>query len=212
MNVTLDEFNLLLSNYDYIFNNNYIVCENATPYQTKYIDITKEWLNNTTPNSNEVLDLNYYVHEGIKYNVDGKYIVLDYSKKEKEIAIWLEKNFGGEIYMIPRINVPENIKTPDYIFRGEKWDLKVISGESNQVFYHAIYNKSNQSNNFIFDITNSSLTLEQSKILIAKLYYRTDVPFIDKILLKKGNNFLIYKKCDRTVRSARPHLLNVNIL
>lgn len=44
--------------------------------------------------------------------------------------------------MIPRINIPENIKTPDYIFRGEKWDLKVINGKSNQVFYHAIYNKS----------------------------------------------------------------------
>ena len=52
--------------------------------------------------------------------MDGKYIVLDYSKKEKEIAVWLEKNFGCEIYMIPRINIPENIKTPDYIFRGEK--------------------------------------------------------------------------------------------
>lgn len=212
MNVTLEELNLLFSNYDYIFNNNYIICESTTPYQAKHIDITKEWINSATPNSNKVLDLNYYVHEGIKYSVDGKYIVLDYSKKEKEIAVWLEKNFGGEIYMIPRINIPENIKTPDYIFKGEKRDLKVINGKSNQVFYHAIYNKSNQSNNFIFDITNSSLTLEQSKILITKLYCRTDVPFIDKILLKKENSFFIYKKCDRTVRSARPHLLNINTL
>ncbi len=41
MNVTLEELNLLFSNYDYIFNNNYIVCESTTPYQAKHIDITK---------------------------------------------------------------------------------------------------------------------------------------------------------------------------
>ncbi len=60
-----------------------------------YIDITKNFAKNNKSNSHKILDKNYFKDsKGFKYKVDGKNVVLDYSKKkkEKDIAIWLEKN------------------------------------------------------------------------------------------------------------------------
>lgn len=48
-----------------------------------YIDVTEEWINNAKPNSYVVKDANYYLKDGIKYYVDNKNVVLDYSFEEK---------------------------------------------------------------------------------------------------------------------------------
>lgn len=65
-----------------------------------YKNVTSEWIQNATPNSHRVKDRNYFETEnGKRYYVDEKNVVLDYSKKEREIAEWLENTFGGEIYM-----------------------------------------------------------------------------------------------------------------
>ena len=93
-----------------------------------YTDVTKNWIENANPNSHRVLTSGYFIFKQKKYKVDGKNVILDYSKKEKEVAEWLEDTFGGELYMLPRVNYPEGIKTADYLFRGEYWDLKEING------------------------------------------------------------------------------------
>lgn len=162
--------------------------------KTIYEDITKHWLKEVNSSSYKVIDRNYFEYNSHKYYVDGKNVVLDYSMHEKEVAEWLQKTFDEEIYMIPRINYPEGIKTPDYIFKDEKWDLKTIIGNSNQAFYHAVRKKKQQSNNFIFEISNSKLSIEDAKKQINILYSRTDVPFINKIIVKKDNDFLVFKK------------------
>jgi len=163
-------------------------------YERSYKDVTKEWLESATPNSHQVLDRNYFIYDGKKYIVDNKNVVLDYSKKEKEIAEWLENTFGGEIYMIPRVNYPEGIKTPDYLFKNEGWDLKTITGSGNQTLYHAIYKKSQQSNNFIFDISTSNLSLEDAEKQIERLYDRKDTDFLKKTIIKKDKKFIATKR------------------
>lgn len=88
--------------------------------EKNYTNVTTEWLKNDTPNSHRVKDRNYFETEnGKRYYVDEKNIVLDYSEKERKIAEWLENTFGGEVYLLPRINKPEGIKTADYLFREE---------------------------------------------------------------------------------------------
>ena len=96
--------------------------------------------------------------------------------------------------MLPRINNPEGIQTADYLFRGECWDLKEITSKSKQALYHSVYKKKKQSNNFILDITNSDLTLNNIKQQIGNLYKRKDCTFINKIIIKKNNDSLIYKR------------------
>ena len=159
-----------------------------------YIDVTNYWIENVNPNSHEILDAKYFVFKEKKYKVDGKNVVIDYSKKEKEVAEWLESTFGGELYMLPRINYPEGIKTADYLFRGEYWDLKDINGKSKQTLYHAIYRKNTQSNNFIFNIVSEELSIDELQEQIYKLYNRKDTSFLKKVILKKENDIFIYKR------------------
>ena len=42
-----------------------------------------------------------------------KNVVFDFSEKEYEIAVWLSKTFNENVYINPRINYPEGIKTSD---------------------------------------------------------------------------------------------------
>lgn len=91
--------------------------------ERSYEDITEKCFNNKYKKY-YVIDAKYFCVGKKKYFVDGKRVVLDYSDKEKEIAKWLGKTFGGKIYMLPRINEPEGIQTADYLFKGEYWDLK----------------------------------------------------------------------------------------
>lgn len=171
------------------------VYENKDIKVSNYKDVTQEWLDNATPNSHIVKDAEYFTaDDGTKYHVDGKNVVLDYSDNEKEVAEWLENTLGGEIYMVPRVNNPEGISTPDYIFRSENWDLKTIKGSGKQTLYHSVYKKINQSNNFIFDASSSELNIDELKKQIFKLYKREDTKFIEKVILKKHKDMFVYKR------------------
>ncbi len=195
MDISLDRINFTLKEYDYIFDSNYfIVCEDTILYGENYTDVTSEWIINAKPNTHIVKDRKYFEHNGIKYKVDNKNIVLDYSNNEKEVAIWLENTFGGEIYMLPRINKPDGIQTADYLFRGEYWDLKKITGKGKNTLDSAINKKKSQSNNFIFDISNSEITLEAIDKQLSSIYENKYRKWIDKIIVKQNNNVIVINK------------------
>ena len=59
-----------------------------------YIYITKDYINTDTPNTHKVKD----EKDGIKYFVDGKNIVLNYSQKEYEVALWPEPIFRNGVH------------------------------------------------------------------------------------------------------------------
>lgn len=161
----------------------------------QYINVTKEWVKNATPNTHQVKDKHYYIHENVRYKVDGKNVVLDYSNKEKEIAEWLESTFGGEIYMVPRVNKPDNISTPDYIWKKEKWDLKEIIGKSDRAIDNALKRKKEQANNFILDITKNDLDEKEFIKQIKKIYHTSGREWIDKIILMKSKKVIaVYKR------------------
>ena len=195
ISLSLNRIDFTLKEYDYIFDSNYfIVCEDTTLYGENFIDVTSEWIKNAKPNTHIVKDRKYFEHNGIKYKVDNKNIVLDYSDKEKEVAIWLENTFGGEIYMLPRINKPDGIQTADYLFRGEYWDLKKITGKGKNTLDSAINKKKSQSNNFIFDISNSEITLEAIDKQLSSIYENKYRKWIDKIIVKQNNNVIVINK------------------
>ena len=163
-------------------------------YEPKYKDITQDWLNNATPNSHRVLDMRYFEHNGTKYNVDNKKVVLDYSKHEKEVAEWLETTFGGEIYMVPRINNPEGIKTADFLFRKEYWDLKDIVGDGKHTLDSAIKKKKSQSSNFVFDLSKSKMTNDEAIKQLNLIFKSKDRQWLDKIILKRNKNVVVILK------------------
>ena len=186
----------LLCKYDYLFSDNYyVIYEEVNLYGNNYLDITKEWINNSKPNSHKVKNRHYFEYEKIKYRVDNKNVVLDYSDKEKEVAIWLENTFGGEIYMLPRINIPNGIMTADYLFRREYWDLKTINGSGKRVIEDSIKKKKRQAENFIFDITNSEIEKDNLFNQLKKIYSSESTKWVSKVIVKKKNTVIgIFKR------------------
>jgi len=156
----------------------------------KYIDITKEWLENATPNSHKIKDCLIYEDNGVIYNVDGKNVILDYSEKELEIAKFLKETFGGEIYMVPRICYPYYLKTPDYLFNSKKFDLKEINGNSPYVIDNASKNKKLQACNFILDINETKLSINEILSQIISLYNNPKRKCINTIILIKNNKLI----------------------
>lgn len=159
-----------------------------------YNDVTTEWLKNTNPNSHKVLDAKYFVFKKNKYIVDGINVILDYSKKEKEVAEWLESIFGGKIYMVPRVNKPEGVQTADYLFKNEYWDLKEINGNGKNVFFHAVEKHEKQAHNFLFDVSNSILTDSDIDNRINSLYKLPKLQWLNKIIIKRGKNLIMITK------------------
>lgn len=161
-----------------------------------YIDVTTQWRETATPGSHTVQDLLEYTAKGVTYQVDGHNVVLDYSQHEKEIAELLEREFGGEIYMVPRINEPQGVSTPDYLFRGARFDLKSLKSGGKNVFYNVVAKKSAQAENFIFDITDCPLDDDKEINRQTELLFSsTHTKFIDTIvLLKNGEIIKVLKR------------------
>ncbi len=144
----------------------------------------------------EVIEQQYYIdEEGNKYNVDGKYVILSPSKREAEVAKMLGSLYGGKIRIIPRVNEPEGIKTPDYIIENEKFDLKEIKGKGKNTLDNTICKKEKQANNFIFDISETELKYNEIINQISNIYKSEHRKWVDKIILIKYDKIIkIFKR------------------
>ena len=161
-----------------------------------YTEETGKWRETATPNSHVVRDLQEHTVNGITYKVDGHNVVLDYSPHEKEIAELIEKEFGGEIYMVPRVNSPQGVSTPDYLFRGIGYDLKTL-GESAgaNTLFNRVKKAKWQAQNFIIDVTNTKLDEDTILAQVKKVFHREDTKWVDEILIvQNGSRILVFKR------------------
>ncbi len=144
-----------------------------------------------------VFEAKYIERYGIKYYVDGKNVVLDYTKSELEMAKWLVSIFGGIIYLLPRVNYPKNIKTADYLWNNEFWDLKELKKNAiskKRAIDNLVKNYKSQSNNFIIDITESILSNEIIVNQIFKIYDDKQRNWINIIILIKNYQIILILK------------------
>lgn len=157
-----------------------------------FTDVTEAYLRAATPGSHIVQDLRAYTVNGITYNVDGHNVVLDYSTHEKEIAELLEQKLGGEIFMVPRVNAPQGISTPDYLFHGKGYDLKTIGADAGpKTILNRIKKAKKQANNFVVDVTAAehlldSLIHEQ----LEKIFRDKETLFVDEIIVIRGSGII----------------------
>lgn len=152
-----------------------------------YTDVTKEWLENATPNNHIVKEQLFFKYKNKMYLVDNKNVVLDYNKKELEVACWLENTFGGEIYLLPRVNKPDGIKTADYLWNDEYWDFKQINGSGIRTIEDLLKRKEEQAHNFIFEKSLTKLSDDEVLMQIEKIFSSDTTSFIN-------NDFKIYKR------------------
>ncbi len=161
--------------------------------QTNYKDVTNNF---TKVQKYKVKEQQYYQDEqGNKYNVDGKHVILEPTKREKEVATLLGKIYGGQVKIIPRVNEPPNIKTPDYMINNERFDLKEITGSGKYAIEGNLRKKKKQANNFIIDLTNSKIDFKETERQIENIYRSKRYLWIDKIVIIKENTIIkIYQR------------------
>ena len=159
-----------------------------------YVDVTSNWLKIKKNNKKSIELQMYYEDCGKFYYVDNKRVIMDYSKKELEVANWLKDTFNEKVIILPKVNWPENIQTPDYIFKGEKWDLKEMKdiNSNKRAVDNLIKNYEKQSNNFIIDISSCKI---DNKIIIKQVENifgigKFNRKWVKKIILKKGKELL----------------------
>ncbi len=110
-------------------------------------------------------------------------LVYDHNREEKKVAQWLSDNIGGLIYLCPRVELPKKVKTPDYIWDNEKWELKGINKHSNSTINTAINNAKKQSNNVILNLIDTSYTDDELTIEMRRIYSNPRYNNINKIIV-----------------------------
>lgn len=152
-----------------------------------YVSVKKEWLKHSKKGS--VSDMEYWEQDGIKYHVDGKHVVLDYSEKEKDVAEWLAQKIGFKVQMAPRVNFPKNIPSPDYLVNGMKFDLKEITGSGKGTIDQNTRKAKTQAENIVYDVTKSILTDEEIKKQLEDIYKRNRRG-LETAVIKRGRSLV----------------------
>lgn len=158
-----------------------------------HMDITNEWTKKDKKGF--VVEKLSYIVGGINYIVDGKHVILKPSEQERRIAAILSEKYGKDVELVPKVDYPPNIQTPDYLIDGERFDLKSPTGKSKNLLYNLVSKKRKQSSSFIFDITDCSLSDDDIERQVKELYFSRHTRFIDKIVIMKNGEVLkVYKR------------------
>lgn len=152
------------------------------------IDITEIWTNKSK--NGFVKYLHSYTYHGEIYKVDNFHVVLKPSKEEIEIAELLANKYGKRVLLVPGINTPKGIQTPDYIINGVKFDLKSPIGQGNSTLFNRVKNKRKQSKSFIFNLNNCHLSNNSITKQIEHIYHSDATNFINQIVLIKNSEIL----------------------
>ena len=158
-----------------------------------HMDITNEW---TTKNEiGSVIEKQSYIANGIEYKVDGVFVLLESSATERGIANVLSEQYGKMVELVPKVDYPPGIQTPDYLIDGKQYDLKSPTGTSKNLLYNMVAKKKKQASNFIFDITGCPLLLDEINRQISMLYLSRHTHFIDEIVVMKNEKVIkVYKR------------------
>lgn len=159
-----------------------------------YQDITKFYLDKKIKKIGKVISkieiLEYYELDGKKYYIDGKYIKICAKDIEIQVAKFLKDTFGETVYLIPKVDYPPNIPTPDYLWQEEYWDLKEILGNSKRNVDDKIKKAKLQSSNFIIDNSKLIMSNEEAIRQIEHIYRDKERWWVDKIILIENNKII----------------------
>lgn len=175
---------------------------------SNYKDITSLMFKYANPKSNNITHAKKFISDsGEIFVVDGKRngTFFDINSKDykdsKKCAQLLRKTFGGKIELQPIVNSKNGISTCDlkwsdpYSKNFEKWDLKTIEGNKYNTLDSMIKRKRKQSHNFIFDLKNNTLSIEEVQNQIINIFNNKCRGWIETIILKDKDKFLfIYKR------------------
>lgn len=136
---------------------------------------------------------NQVTKDGVTYTVDGHNVVSDHSNYEHSVANWLSAKTGSKVDIMPRVNFPEKVPTPDYLVGGVPFDLKEITGSGKTVIDNNSKKAKKQASNIIFDITKTPLSQEEIMEQINSVY-KSGRRGVETVIVKKGKQVLYVLK------------------
>ena len=154
-----------------------------------YVSVKDKWLPKVDSSKAKVSEMNFWEHNGQKYQVDGKHVVLDYSRKEKEVGEWLSKKFGVNVQHVPKVNFPLGVPTPDYLINGKRFDLKEISGHGKNVVDNNMRKSKKQANNFVIELERTDISAEEVLKQLNNIY-RSGRRDVDIVIVKRGKQLV----------------------
>lgn len=130
-----------------------MVIANTLPY----IDVTQKWLDAIDSNKlGQVFENDYFEADGARYDSSNSTIDMKFGNDELNISKRLSNNFHDDVHLVPRVapnnNSNKYISAPDFVFKGEYFELKTVEGSGKESIINRIKRGVNQSNSFVVDI------------------------------------------------------------
>ena len=158
------------------------VAESNDKKMINFKEISEEFVNSKKVKGEKVENLPKSKYKIIGFD-DGYSLAFDHGEHEKNIANWLANEIGGKVYLCPRVLVPEKIRTPDYIWENQKWDLKNITSHGKNTINNAINNTKNQSNNVILNLIDTSYKDEDIYSEMERIFSNSRYNYIRRVLI-----------------------------
>ena len=154
------------------------------------VDTTKIRLKNKTTEG-KVHDAKYYKHNGERLWVDGHNVVFEPSAEERETARLLIEKFGGTVELLPRVNVPESVTSPDYSFNGIKMDRKGPTGSGAKTVFNQIRNIKKQSRYLVLDLSKTAMSNERVIKDLKKAFGMEYYSYLDCVIVTRNGEVVI---------------------
>lgn len=169
-----------------------------------YIDITKCYVGKKKSRGQIIYKYYFISDDGEKYYVSKNKVILDPSIEEIRMAKWFSSLGDDVVYINPKVNYPPGISTSDYIYKDEKWDLKIVgvnATSTKRAVDNIIKTTKNQTNNIILDITKSKLDRENIIEQVKTVFLTRGRQWIRQIVIVDDYKVLkAYKRCNENIK------------
>lgn len=136
-------------------------------------------------------DKNEYVIDGTKYVLDGKRNILEYTSDELETGKEIVNRIGGNLQMMPKINEPQGVKTPDYLLDGKyKIDKKTPTGGGKNTIYNNLRETKGQANYVALEINSCQLEKERIFSDIENGFRSERLKHLKGVIVLKNNRII----------------------
>lgn len=160
-----------------------------------YVSVKEKWLSNADPSKAKVSEMNFWEHNGTRYEVDNKNVIFKPTQREKEVGKLLADTLGSHVVHVPEVHNPNFVKTPDYLIDGVRWDLKEIEKTGKNNIDNAIAGKKEQARSFIIDVSKTLMDIDEAYSKINRIYFNRHRNWVENIILIKGDKIIdIFKR------------------
>lgn len=162
-----------------------------------YSDVTEEWYKSIDRTKvTNISDSYQYTKDSVEYNKSNSYIEVGHDYNEELVANILKDTFNENIEYVPRV-APSDlggkfIRTPDYLFKEEYWDLKTINGASRYSISNRVKGGKGQANNFVINIAKEAT--QPNELIMSQLNYiyrNKNFDFVKKIIVVKDSKVVL---------------------